>query len=179
MESGDVSDSLQLGELLHKFFNAEPRKLYRNLCVFPFTFAFENHSLSIFRVSNALAAAKTGFSGRLGNRDLRSRELLTAGGKKLCDVVDRTSRLAACGSFFARCWSWLLRSADADLRLHSSNADRRRCRVAVRRGLGRVVCAAYPPQVLAGTGALRSSIKWLGISLKKRDGVENSGESLP
>ncbi len=98
MESGDVSDSLQLGELLHKFFNAEPRKLYRNLCVFPFTFAFENHSLSIFRVSNALAAAKTGFSGRLGNRDLRSRELLTAGGKKLCDVVDRTSRLAACGS---------------------------------------------------------------------------------
>ena len=97
MESGDVSDSLQLGELLHKFFNAEPRKLYRNLCVFPFTFAFENHSLSIFRVSNALAAAKTGFSGRLGNRDLRSRELLTAGGKKLCNVVDRTSRLAAGG----------------------------------------------------------------------------------
>lgn len=91
MTSGDASDSLQLGELLHKLFNAEPRKLYRNLCIFSVTFAFENDSLTIFRVSNALAATKTGFARRLGNGNLGPRELLTAGCKKLCEVVDRTS----------------------------------------------------------------------------------------
>ena len=62
MELGDASDSLQLGEFLHKFFYAEPRKLYRNLYIFPFPFALENDSLSIFWVANALSAAKTGFA---------------------------------------------------------------------------------------------------------------------
>ena len=95
MELGGASDSLQLGELLHKFFYAEPRKLYRNLRSFPFSFAFENDALSIFRVAHTLAAAKTGFAGRFGNRDLRARELLTAGCKKLRDVVDGAARGAA------------------------------------------------------------------------------------
>lgn len=94
MESGDVSDSLQMGELLHKLFNAEPRKLYRNLRVFPVTFAFENDTLTIFRVSNALAAAKACFAGRLGHRDLRSWKLLSARCEKLRDVVDRTASRA-------------------------------------------------------------------------------------
>ena len=88
MELGDALNSLQLGELLHKFFYSEPRKLYRNLCVFPFSFAFENNSLAIFRVSNALAAAETGFARWLGDGDLRARKLLTAGSKELRDVVD-------------------------------------------------------------------------------------------
>ena len=105
MEPGDGSDSLQLGEFLHKFFYAEPRKLYRNLCVFPFTFALENDSLSIFRMSNALAAAKSCFAGWLGNRDLRARKFLPAGGKKLRDVVDRTSRWAAGGSSLRAGWT--------------------------------------------------------------------------
>ena len=62
IKSGDASDSLQLSELLHKLFYAEPRKLYRNLCVFPVTFAFENNPFSIFRMPNALSAAKTSFA---------------------------------------------------------------------------------------------------------------------
>ena len=78
MESGDTSDSFQLGELLHKFFYAEPRKLYRNLCIFPVPFAFENNSLSIFWVSNALAAAKSGFAGGLGYWNLGPWKLLAA-----------------------------------------------------------------------------------------------------
>ena len=104
MELGGASDSLQLGELLHKFFYAEPRKLYRNLRIFPFPFAFENDSLSIFRMSNALAAAKTGFAGRLGNRDLRAWKLLTTGCKKLRNVVDGAAsgaarRFGSCAGF--------------------------------------------------------------------------------
>ncbi len=79
MEPGDALDPLQLGELLHKFFNAEPRKLYRNLCIFPVTFALEDNSFSVFRVSNTLATAKTRFTGWLGHWDLRTRKLLTTG----------------------------------------------------------------------------------------------------
>src|SRR6185437_1998941 len=92
MSSGGASDSFQMSELLHKFFNAEPRKLYRNLRIFPVAFAFENNALSVFRVSNALAAAKTCFARRLRNWNLGSRKLLSARREKLCDVVDGTAR---------------------------------------------------------------------------------------
>ena len=95
IELGGASDPFQLGELLHKFFNAEPRKLYRNLRIFPFTFAFENDSLPVFGMSNALAAAKTGFAGWLSYRNLRSWELLAAGCEKLRDVVDGSASRAA------------------------------------------------------------------------------------
>ena len=179
MEPGDASDSLQLSELLHKFFNAEPRKLYRNLCIFPVTFAFEDNSFSIFRVSNALAAAKTGFARTARQLELADVETSDRGMQKIARCC-RSNRPPGCRtSFFVRWLSCRAYFAGADLRLHSSNADRLRYRVRCDGIVGRVDCAAYPPQVLAGTGALRSSIKWPGISPRKRDGVENSGESLP
>lgn len=97
-----ISNALQLRKLFHQFFYAEPMKLYRNLCMFPFSFSLKDNAFPIFRVAHSLSAAKAGFASRLWNGQFGPRDLLSSGAEKLRNVVDGTAALRARRPIFCR-----------------------------------------------------------------------------
>src|SRR5262249_31102827 len=84
--------SLQLRVFLHKLFESEPWKLYRNLGAFSFAFPAVHHTFAILGMSHALSGTKCRPAGLLLRRLGRSSgqgKLLPARSEELGDVVDR------------------------------------------------------------------------------------------
>src|SRR5581483_173835 len=86
--------SFQLRVLLHQLLQTETRELYRNLGIFPISFALIDRAFAIFWVANLLAGPEAFLAGGRLNRNLGQRELLPPRGKKLGNVVDRVVGLA-------------------------------------------------------------------------------------
>src|SRR5882757_2554295 len=80
--------AFQLRVLLHQLLQTEARELYRNLCIFPISFALIDRPFAVFRMLDLLSGTKSALARGLFHRQLRDMELLAAGGKKLGNVVD-------------------------------------------------------------------------------------------
>src|ERR1039458_10073727 len=90
---------LQLRVPLHQLLQTEARKLYRNLGVFPISFALIDGPFPIFRVLDLLSGMESPPAFGLLGRHFRNLELLAPRSKELGNVVDgvvalkRTRRL--------------------------------------------------------------------------------------
>ena len=62
--------------------------MYRNLRVFAFSFALEDHAFAVFWVTDFLAGTKSFFAFGLFYLDFGDAEFLAARGEELGDVVD-------------------------------------------------------------------------------------------
>src|SRR5258706_15966590 len=71
----------QLGVLLHQLLQTEARELYRNLGIFPISFALIDRSFAIFRVLDLLSGTKSALAGRLFDRQFRDVKFLSARGE--------------------------------------------------------------------------------------------------
>src|ERR1700704_1089332 len=80
---------LQLRVLLYQFLQTEARELYRNLRIFPISFALIDRSLAVFRVLDLLSWTEPALARRLLDRQLWPLELLPARCKELRNIVDR------------------------------------------------------------------------------------------
>src|ERR1019366_7231513 len=78
----------QLGVFLDQLFQAESRKLYRNLRIFPVPLAFVHRAFAVLGMTDALSGPESSASGGLGNLNLGPRKLLPARGEELRNVVD-------------------------------------------------------------------------------------------
>src|ERR1700757_5494208 len=72
---GSNSGALQLRVFLDQLLQTEARELYRNLCVFPISFALIDGSPAVFGVLHFLAGAESAFAfqlfdGKLGKGEL-------------------------------------------------------------------------------------------------------------
>src|SRR5262249_48022663 len=79
---------LQLGVLLHQLLQTKSRELYRNLGLFPISFALVDGSLAVFGMANLLARPKALLAGRRLNRHLGQGKFLSPRGEELGDILD-------------------------------------------------------------------------------------------
>jgi hypothetical protein len=63
--------------------------LYRNLGVFPISFALINGAFAIFGMLDLLTGAESALAAGRRDRQFGEGELLAAGGEKFGDIVDR------------------------------------------------------------------------------------------
>ena len=76
------SDAFQLRILLHQLLQTEPRELYRNLGIFPFSFALVDGAFAIFRMANLLSRAEALLAFRLFDRQFGTLNFLPREAKK-------------------------------------------------------------------------------------------------
>src|SRR5258706_11439374 len=90
---------LQLRVLLHQFLQTEARELYRNLRIFPISFALIDRALAVFRVFDLLSRTEAALACGLLHRQLWPLELFATRCEELGDIVasivisHRSSRL--------------------------------------------------------------------------------------
>src|SRR5882757_10067215 len=85
----DALRPLQLRVLLYQFLQTEARELYRNLRIFPISFALIDRSLAVFRMLDLLSRTESAPARGLLDRELWPLELLATGCEELGDIVDR------------------------------------------------------------------------------------------
>src|SRR5450755_613320 len=78
----------QLRVLLYQLLQTEARELYRNLSVFPISFALIHSSFAIFGMFDLLPGAESPLSYGLVSHQFRNAKFLAAGRKKIGNVVD-------------------------------------------------------------------------------------------
>src|ERR1700757_3056820 len=91
------SGFFQLGILLHQLLQPEPWELYRNLGVFPISFALVDGALAVLGMFDLLAGAEAALALGFLDHGLGEVELLAARREKLGNVIDGVVALAGIG----------------------------------------------------------------------------------
>src|SRR3974390_2565042 len=84
--------ALQLRIFLNQLLQSKPRKLYRNLGIFPIPFSLIDRTFAIFRMADLLAGAEAALAGGFLGSGLGEIELLATRREKLGYVLDRVVR---------------------------------------------------------------------------------------